>query len=197
MTGTIAVWREALADLLAYYDANRGPLILFVPALFIFFVVVNILSYWLAMITAFPYMINWYYFKVQFPVGLFGALFDCLSFFVTVYVVRRAVRTTDSREYIGHLSIDLIIAVLATLWVVYVFTISGWIIKWVEANPSDFAARAQRYEQMVVDAIDNPVDNFRNIYFGLVMGLSAMIPTTVHFAMFLRAAWQQGERSEV
>ena len=29
--------------------------------------------------------------------------------------------------------------------------------------------------------------NIQNIYFGLIMGISAMIPTMVHFIMFLKS----------
>ena len=47
--------------------------------------------------------------------------------------------------------------------------------------------RNARYRQMVVDAVASPGDSLKNIYFGLIMGLSAMIPTTIHIAMFFRA----------
>jgi hypothetical protein len=57
--------------------------------------------------------------------------------------------------------------------------------------PKDLAARNDRYEQMVIDAVASPTDNLRNIYFGLVMGLSAMIPTLLHFFMFLQAGWRR------
>ena len=31
------------------------------------------------------------------------------------------------------------------------------------------------------DAIKNPTRNLQNIYFGIIMGLSAIIPTSIHF----------------
>ena len=191
MTEIVAMWRASLTRFLAYYDANRGPIIIFYPMLFVFFVVVNIACYWWAMITAFPDLINAHYFKIQFPVGILGALFDSLSFFVTVCIVRRAVRTEGVGDYVAHLSIDLIIAVLATFWVVYVFIASGWIVTWFEAAPESMAVRAGRYEEKVVAALASPADNMRNIYFGLVMGVSAMLPTCFHISLFLQACWRR------
>ena len=147
------------------------------------------------MFTAFPDLTHGaqgvYYFKVQFPVGLLGALFDSLSFFVTVYIIRRALRSTSSWEYVGHLSCDLIIAILATFWVVYVFSISGWLVKIFDGAPQDLSTRNDRYGQMLVDAVAQPGDNLRNIYFGLVMGVSAMLPTCTHAYMFLHASFKR------
>ena len=62
-----------------------------------------------------------HYIKLQIPVGLLGALFDSLSFFVTIWIIRRALASTKSIEYMFHLSLDFIIAILATLWVLFVF----------------------------------------------------------------------------
>lgn len=187
MDTVIDIWKDSLRGLLDLYEARRGSLLIFFPLLFIFFVIVNILCYWWAMVTAFPWLLNWYYFKIQFPVGILGALFDSLSFFVTVYIIRRALRTRNALEYVGHLSIDLVIAILATFWVVYVFSISGWIISLFEVVPKDLAARNDRYEQMLVNAAANPTGNLRNIYFGLIMGVSAIMPTCIHIYMFIRA----------
>ena len=195
MTEIFSDWKTSLRRLLGVYEARRGPLYIFFPTLFVFFVFVNIACYWWAMLTAFPFMINAYYFKTQFPVGILGALFDSLSFFVTIYIIRRALDARSNTEYIAHLSIDLVIAILATIWVVYVFTVSGWIVKWFEATPDDLALRAERYEQMVIDAAANPTENLRNIYFGLVMGVSAMIPTTIHFGMFFQSVWKHLSRN--
>ncbi len=196
MDGIIDIWKVSLGRLLDFYETHRGPIYIFFPLLFIFFVIVNILFYWWAMVTAFPFLLNAHYFRVQFPVGILGAMFDSLSFFVTIYIIRRALRSTKSWEYIAHLSVDLIIAILATFWVVYVFSISGWLVNWWEVTffqeiPQDLGARTDRYEQMLTDAVANPTDNLRNIYFGLIMGISAMIPTCIHVYMFVRATWQR------
>jgi len=199
MDNIIEIWKVSLERLLDFYDTHRGPLYIFFPLVFIFFVIVNIVFYWWAMVTAFPFLLNAHYFKVQFPVGILGALFDSFSFFVTIYIIRRALRSSKSWEYIGHLSIDLVIAILATFWVVYVFSLSGWIInQWEivthQAPPQDLGNRTDRYEQMLVDAVENPTDNMRNIYFGIIMGISAMIPTCIHVYMFLRASWERVTR---
>ena len=164
---------------------------LFFPLLFVFFVIVNIAFYWWAMITAFPFLVNYHYFKVQFPIGFLGALFDSLSFFATIYIIRRALRTRSVLEYVSHLSIDLVIAILATFWVVYVFSISGWLVNLIEySSPQTLADRNDRYEGMLAAAVANPTDNLRNIYFGIIMGISAMIPTCTHICMFIWAAWR-------
>lgn len=193
MNGIVAIWRESLEKLLTFYEAKRGPLIIFFPILFLFFVGVNIAFYWWAMYTAFPWLTvgsaGVYYAKVQYPVGILGAIFDSLSFFVTIYIIRRALKSQRIWEYVGHLSIDFVIAILATFWVVFVFTMSGWIVREVEQTPQSLTNRSERYEQMVVDAVEAPTENLRNIYFGLIMGISAMIPTIIHISMFLRATW--------
>ena len=194
MSLVFETWKVSLGRLLDYYDTHRGSLLTFFPKLFLFFVMVNIVFYWWAMFTAFPELTvgraGVHYFRVQFPVGFLGALFDSLSFFVTIFIIRRAVRTRSSLEYVSHLSVDLIIAILATFWVVFVFSVSGWIISLVEAAPQSLAARNDRYEQMVVDAVARPTHNLRNIYFGLIMGISALIPTLTHVFMFLRASFR-------
>ena len=191
MNQIVAFWKEDLRHLLNFYETRRGPLVLFYPLLFIFFVILNITCYWWAMYTAFPELTRGgagvYYAKVQYPVGILGALFDSLSFFVTIYIIRRALRSQKAWEYLSHLSIDLVIAILATFWVVFVFTVSGWTVNLVP--PQSLVNRSERYEQMVTEAVANPTENMRNIYFGLVMGISAMLPTCIHILMFLRASW--------
>jgi mono/diheme cytochrome c family protein len=146
------------------------------------------------MLTAFPYLTHGiagtHYFKVQFPVGFLGALFDSLSFFVTIVIIRHAIRSQNSFVYVAHLSIDLVIAILATFWVLFVFSFSGWLVNIVETNLPHMAemgvltSRNERYQRMLVEAIAKPTDNFHNIYFGLIMGISAIIPTGVHLCMF-------------
>ena len=155
------------------------------------------------MITAFPYLVFGktfgYYFKVQFPVGILGALFDSLSFFVTIFIVRRALLTVSTKIYIAHLSIDLVIAVLATFWVILVFIISGWTVSFIETlgqpeeliqtydHETNINKRTSKYVTTVNDALKSPSKNIQNIYFGLIMGISAMLPTMIHFMMFLKS----------
>ena len=137
-----------------------------------------------------------YYFKVQFPVGILGALFDSLSFYITIFIIQRALETENNKIYIAHLSIDFLIAILATFWVIFVFVVSGWIISFIETfnqpieiieyydHETSIYQRAEKYTDKVNEAIQNPAKNIRNIYFGLIMGLSAIIPTLIHLSMF-------------
>ncbi|NEP17145.1 MAG: hypothetical protein F6J97_09585, partial [Leptolyngbya sp. SIO4C1] len=130
-----------------------------------------------------------HYFLLQFPVGLLGALFDSLSFFITVYIAKRALKTTTVTSYVAHLSIDLVIAVVATWWVLFVFSFSGWLVSLVQATPESLATRTEIYESRVVEAVTNPTtrESLRNIYFGLVMGISAMLPTMTHLYLSAQA----------
>ena len=191
MDSIITTWKGDLKQLIAFYEAKRGNIFTFYLFLFIFFVLINIGCYWLAMFTAFPKLTHGsagaYYFKIQFPVGFLGALFDSLSFFVTIYIIRHALRTEKDIQYVAHLSLDLIIAILATFWVVFVFSFSGWFIDLMSDTPQILAERNAKYEGLLLDAVARPTDNLRNIYFGLVMGISAIIPTCVHIYMFFRS----------
>ena len=114
MKEVIATWRDALHVVLDLYERKRGSIRIFFPLLFLFFIVLNIACYWWAIYTAFPhYMLTHeasHYVKLQIPVGLLGALFDSLSFFVTIWIIRRALASTKTSEYVFHLSLDLVIA---------------------------------------------------------------------------------------
>ncbi len=193
MNNIIETWKASLEELLIFYETKRGNLVLFFMMLFLFFVIINVLCYWLAMFTAYPELTHGsagqYYFKVQFPVGFLGALFDSLSFFITIFIIRRAIHSRSGLEYVAHLSIDIIIAVLATFWLLFVFSFSGWLVNLWDGTPQALVVRNAKYQQMLADAVVSPTDNLRNIYFGLVMGISATIPTCIHLFMFLRASF--------
>ena len=107
---------------------------------------------------------------------------------MTLYIIRRALQAKRTAEYIAHLSIDAVIAVLATFWVLFVFSFSGWLVKLLEDAPIVLSSRNDEYEKMLVDAIANPYDNWRNIYFGIIMGISASLPTCLHIFMFLKSS---------
>ena len=199
----ISYWRKDLKRALLFYERKRFQGDSFFLHLFIFFALLNIICYWFAMVTAFPSLVFGktfgYYFKVQFPVGILGALFDSLSFFVTIFIVRRALLTVRSKIYIAHLSIDLVIAVLATFWVILVFIVSGWTVSFIETlgqpeeliqtydHETNINKRTSKYVTTVNDALKSPLENIQNIYFGLIMGISAMLPTMLHFMMFLKS----------
>ena len=199
----IYYWRKDLRKVLSFYESKRSQGDHFFLYLFLFFILVNITCYWLAMVSAFPSLVFCktfsYYFKVQFPVGIFGALFDSLSFFITIFIIRRALLTINTKVYIAHLSIDLAIAILATFWVVFVFIVSGWAVSFIDTlgqteqiiqtydHETSIDKRTNKYINTLNDALINPSKNIQNIYFGLIMGVSAMLPTMVHFIMFLKS----------
>ena len=130
------------------------------------------------MLTAFPNLVFGktfsYYFKVQFPVGFLGALFDSLSFFITINIIKRALRNKGNVAYIAHLSIDILIAILATLWVLFVFTISGWIVGFFDSlhqvtevtemyeHETNLSLRTEGYKGLLQDAIRHPFQNLQN-----------------------------------
>ena len=205
LSKTINLWRNDLGKLLSYYERAKVQLNTLFLYLFLFFIFLNIGSYWFAMLTAFPNLVFGktfsYYFKVQFPVGFLGALFDSLSFFITINIIKRALRNKGNIAYIVHLSIDILIAILATFWILFVFTISGWIIGFFDTlhqtteaiemyeHETNLSQRTEGYTGMVQDAIRHPFQNLQNIYFGLLMGLSAIIPTTIHLSMFFKSLY--------
>lgn len=84
----MAIWRKSLGNLLDFYEQKRGSLASFFPKLFIAFMLINMICYWVAIITAYPHELESNerveYLLMQFPVGFLGAVFDSLSFFVTV-----------------------------------------------------------------------------------------------------------------
>ena len=190
MNGIISIWRDALHQVLDIYERKRGSIKIFFPLLFLFFIVLNIACYWWAIYTAFPYYMQTpeasHYIKLQIPVGFLGALFDSLSFFITIWIIRRALASSKTVEYIFHLSLDLLIAVLATLWVLFVFSFGGWLISLWEQAPEELSQRSTKYTYRAVQAIQDPTgkENVKNIYFGFIMGVSAALPTCLHLFLF-------------
>ena len=134
-----------------------------------------------------------HYVKLQIPVGFLGALFDSLSFFVTIWIIKRALVSQKTYEYIFHLSLDLVIALLATMWVLFVFTFGGWIISLWENAPEVLSLRGEKYTNRAVQAIQDPTgrENIKNIYFGIIMGVSAALPTSLHIFMFFHSVFKK------
>lgn len=191
MNPVVQHWQQTLESVYKYYRENRPRMLIFFPLLFLFSMAINDLSYWWAMITAFPDLVwgkwGYHYWKVQFPVAILGALFDSLSFFITIYIIKRAIEVRSTKNFLGHLSIDLGIAVAATFWVLFVFMISSWLIHMTETNIHSLAERSDVYSDRALDALKAPTENLRNIYFGMVMGISAMFPTLFHLGLALRS----------
>ena len=196
MKEIIGIWRDSLHQVLDIYERRRGSIKVFFPLLFLFFIMLNIACYWWAIYTAFPfYMMTHeasHYVKLQIPVGFLGALFDSLSFFVTIWIIKRALASSKTSEYIFHLSLDLVIAILATLWVLFVFSFGGWIISIWESAPEELIERGNKYTTRAVQALKDPTgrENAKNIYFGLIMGVSAALPTSFHIFLFFSSIFQ-------
>jgi hypothetical protein len=201
------LWKKDLSQILNKFQNWRQNTKFYFLKVFLFFIFINDIAYWFAIATAYPEIFSGkdyhHYIKVQVPVAFLGALFDSLSLYITILVVRQALISKSNISYIFHLSIDFIIAIAATFWVLFVFSISGWIVSFmpkppqdnvlikkdqVQAKPESLKARNKVYEERVTKAIANPTgkEEMRNIYFGIVMGMSAMIPTCVHifYALF-------------
>ena len=191
MNDIISTWRDALHGVLDLYERYRGKLVIFFPILFCFFIILNIFCYWWAIFTAFPhYMLTHeasHYLKLQIPVGLLGALFDSFSFFITIWIIRQALASSNNYQYVFHLSLDFVIAVIATLWVLFVFTFGGWLISLWEDTPEKLVVRGSKYTSRAVQAMQDPMgrENSKNIYFGLIMGVSAALPTFLHLTLFI------------
>ena len=201
MAEIVAIWRNSLHTILDRYERKKISTWLFFPLLFVFFIILNIACYWWAIYTAFPYYMQTHeashYIKLQIPVGFFGALFDSLSFFVTIWIIRRALAASKTSEYVFHLSLDLIIAIVATFWVLFVFTFGGWLISIWENAPEQLTSRGAKYTNRAVQAIQDPMgrENAKNIYFGVIMGVSAALPTCFHILLFLSSLLSKIKKS--
>jgi hypothetical protein len=286
-SSVISEWQGRLRRLIGRYEDYRGRTRKFWRFLFLIFFLLNSFCYQFAIISAFPeraFGADWLrYVLIMFPVGIFGATFDCASFVVTLAIMRHAIRVKARLIYLGHITADIAIAILATGWVLIVFSISTVLVDFVigppaavlvsqptpqtvvttpsappveqpvapaieppapsveqpvapaieppapsveqpvapaieppapqvrsVAVPADesiehaqfMAARAQGYRERVADALNDPFSsqNLRNIYFGVVMGLSAMLPSLLYlyvgFAAFLAVTFGASSRAK-
>ena len=119
-------WREDLSFILERYESWRLNTKFYFLKIFIFFIFLNDISYWFAIATAHSEIFTsekelLYYTKIQIPIAFLGALFDSLSLYITLLVIRRALLSLTNLSYISHLSIDMLIAIVATFWVLFVF----------------------------------------------------------------------------
>ena len=187
------IWKIKLNQYLDKFFLFKRNTTYFRVKLSLFFVLVNILFYWFAMILAFPELLKGpsskEYFLLQFPVGILGGFFDSLSLVITIIMVKRALLTTSNISYIAHLSIDILIAIAATFWVLLVFSFSGWVVSFLTLNPENLIQRTEVYEERFVSALRDPTgkDEIKNIFFGIMMGCSAMLPTTFHIFLFFQS----------
>jgi len=185
------VWQANLKLALEKYDRARSNISFFYIKLLLFFVLINAFCYWWAMVTAFPGLCQNafpYYFRVQFPVAILGGAFDSLSFFITIYIIQKAAVTKNKWSFAGHLSVDLLIAVAATFWVLYVFAFASYFVRSMDAYATVALQQRQAvYERRALHALYEPASNLKNIYFGIVMGISAILPTCFHAYLFFRS----------
>ena len=83
---------------------------------------------------------------------------------------------------------------IATFWVLFVFTWGGQIVSSIDALfsesvPETILERTNKTTIRVQQAIENPAGNWRNIWLlsFIIMGVSASLPTVTHFLLFCRA----------
>lgn len=190
-------WRYSLLNFVTWFEVLRKTTRNFYLKAFSAFILLNFSCYWWAIFTAYPRLI----FSVEaqeiiimgFPVALFGGAFDSLSLLVTILIVKRALKSKNNSSYVLYLGIDLLIAIVASFWVLFVFIVSGWMVSYVLAIPETIGSRVWLYEERVASAISNPFNsgNLRNIYFGIIMGASASLATLLHIFLacqsFLRS----------
>jgi len=179
-------WRVSLKNFLHWFEGLRASSRYFYPKIFMMFVIINLGCFWWALLTAYPgHLVSpkaIEHILIGFPVSFLGAVFDSLSLFVTIFIIRRAVASDSNLVYLGFLSVDLLIAILATFWVLFAFVVSGWLVSALLAIPETMDSRATLYQGRFTDLLNNPfsADNLRNVYFGIVMGASALLPTLFH-----------------
>jgi hypothetical protein len=188
------IWRQSLSRLHDWFNKKRdaGRRQFYFKSFSIFFAI-NLGCYWWALLTAYPGHIMSYkwdeFFLMGFPVSFLGATFDSFSLIVTLFIIRQALVSDNNLRYVAFLSVDLVIAGLAALWVLFAFVASGWVVALVLQRPETFASRTVLYQGRFWDAFEDPFapGNIRNIYFGTIMGASALLPTLCHLFLAMRS----------
>lgn len=186
-------WRTSLQSFLQWYEQRRDKAAHFYFKLFGAFVLLNGLCFWWALLTTYPSLLvgpkSQEYVLMGGPVAILGAVFDCVSLLVTLFMIRQALLTRSNWRYLCYLSVDLVIAALATAWVLFAFMLSGWLVNQILSIPETFEARTVLYEGRFWTALRDPLnaDNLRNIYFGVIMGASALLPTLFHLCLAVRS----------
>lgn len=193
LSAAFAHWRASLLYFQEWFERLRANTRFFLPKVFLAFVGINLLCFWWALLTAYPGLLFSHktveYILTGFPVAVLGALFDSLSLFVTLLLIDRALSAKSNLSYVGYLSVDLFIAVLATFWVLFAFMLSGWIVSLVLQNPETMSQRTGLYQSRLENVLANPFsrESLRNMYFGMIMGASALLPTLFHMGMAARS----------
>jgi hypothetical protein len=187
------IWRASLQHFVVWFQALRGRTRWFPLKTFVFFVVVNLAFFWWALLTAYPHLLfgpkAQEYALMGFPVSFLGAIFDCISLAATLYIVGRALQAESDHRFLAYLSFDLVIAVLAGLWVLFAFVVSGWLVNVILSLPETMADRGHLYQERIDSLMSHPFrrNNIRNLYFGVIMGASALFPTLFHLFLVCRS----------
>jgi len=200
------VWRASLHHFLVWFQDLRGRTAWFPLKTFVFFFFVNLAFFWWALLTAYPRLLFGpkaeEYALMGFPVSFLGAIFDCVSLAATLVIVGRALRAESDHRFVAYLGFDLVVAVLAGLWVLFAFVVSGWLVNLILSLPETMADRGHLYEDRIASLMSEPLgrDNLRNLYFGVVMGASALFPTLFHLFLvgrsLLRSSRARGAAGE-
>lgn len=193
LAAAFAHWRSSLLAFKNWFERRRAVTRYFLPKVFLVFVGINLLCFWWALLTAYPWLLFGHkkveFILTGFPVAVLGAMFDSLSLFVTLLLIDRALSAKSNISYVGYLSVDLFIAVLATFWVLFAFMLSGWVVSLVLQNPETMSDRTGLYQSRLQNVLENPFSReaLRNMYFGIIMGASALLPTLFHMGMAARS----------
>ena len=193
MSQVFQMWRLSLEQTISWFNSRKQSTRLFWIKIFVAFVVINSACFWGALLTTYPQLLQSYkadeYILISGPVAILGAVFDSFSLLVTIYIIQKALMSKNNASYIAFLSVDLLIAILATFWVLFAFIISGWLVSLVLEQPETIDYRLSLYEGRAWSAMLNPFgsENIKNIYFGVVMGASALLPTLFHAFLALRS----------
>ena len=192
LNSVFATWRASLEAVHGWFVSTKTQTRRFSAKAFGVFVLINLGCFWWAVLTAFPYQLRGpeglEHALIGFPVAVMGAMFDVASLGVTLWAIDRALKASSNLTYVAFLGVDLLIAAAATLWVLFAFVVSGWLIGHLIPVGETLTDRAELYQGRVARVLEYPFarESIKNVYFGMVMGASAMLPTILH-ALF--ALW--------
>lgn len=200
MTVFFSIWRASLQHFLVWFQGLRERTAFFPLKAFLAFCAVNFAFFWWALLTTYPELLAGpkarEYVLMSFPVAVLGATFDCLSLLATLFIVQSALKSTSDKTFLAYLSVDLGVAILAGLWVLFAFIVSGWLVSLVLSVPETVAERSDLYGWRFERLVRHPFrpDNLRNLYFGVMMGASALFPTLFHLFLVCRSLLRSARR---
>ena len=219
-------WRKSLQGFVDWYDRRNQKKPVFFLSLFLLFTLFNITCFWIATKLNTPELIadpvQFSHLKrVQFPVGILGAFFDCLSLIVTATLIRWALKKETVDQIVKILSLEAFVTVFASVpIVILVFSLSGWIagnnegIKFssksntqqhathnmdsketsaISKNSSGLSGRFEVYQSAFLNIIQKPGEYAHHIYFGLIVALSTLLPSLIHLFLLTKAYFRTSD----